>query len=622
MYFGRTGDGIHRRDFINGLLVAASGAALQGVFPGAARAADVVPIGIGDGDGGIGGDPRALRGGNIPSVFNVGHWLRDGRLTFEAQRVHLAPAAYDDFRGTFPIHEDGTPADLVIVGSGLSGLATAFYARRQRPGTRVLLLDANPTFGGNAGRDDAAPIPVVAATAGAYMVAPYAEFLAELYAAVGVDWTAHVVPDPFYSYFFDDRTPHVRPGTRGWNVDTYGAGLADVPYDPQVVRDLKQARQDFRNWYNRAGSPTDPADNSDPRYDYLAQKTLHDYLTVERGFHPAVSDFYTRYSVDALSGTTRQASAYTGISFLGSEYNPLFTFPGGTSGLARHLLKWLVPAAIDGQGSEAVLRNPIRLAALDQPHQPVRLRQTAMALRADSGANAASVVYFRDGRFWRVRAGTAVLAGQGHTAQHLVAHLLPTATREAWRSLVLAPGLTANVTLRRAQPLVDLGLGFNQYFWGSRVWADFTVADWVGPNRHDPDRPTVLTFYDGNDRPAEEMPQERLHLLRAPFAEYEDALREDLGRVLAGADFDFDRDVSAIYVYRWGHALVYPRPGTAFGPPVGQEGQAVRTPAPRHRARAPLGRLFFAGQDVESSPAVESAIGSGLRAATEALDAL
>lgn len=612
-------DGIRRRDFINGLLVAAGGVALGGLRPGAAHAEGMPDASVA---GGIGGDPRALRGGNIPSVYNIGHWLRDGRLTFEGHQVRLAPASYDHWQGTFPIHEDATDPELLVVGSGLSGLATAFFARRTRPGTRVLLLDANSGFGGNAGRDDAAPIPVVAATGGAYAVAPYAEFLEEMYAAVGIDWTAHVVPDPFYSYFFDDRTPYALPGTRGWNLDTYGAGLRDVPYAPDVVRDLKKARQDFRNWYNRAGAPTDPADNSDPRFDFLAQKTLHEYLTVDRGYHPAVSDFYTRYSVDALSGTTHQASAYTGISFLGAEYNPLFTFPGGTSGLARHVLKWLVPAAIDGCDSDAIVADPIRVSALDRPGQPVRVRQTAMALRADSGTNSAAVVYFHAGRFWRCRARAVVLAGQGHTAQHLVDHLIGADRRAAWDSLVLAPGLTANVTLRRAKPLVDLGLGFNQYFWGSRVWADFTVADWVGPNRLDPERETVLTFYDGNERPAEEMPQARQRLLSTPFAEYEASLREDLGRVLAGADFDFDRDVKAVYVYRWGHALVVPRPGTAFGPPVGQGGQAVRTPAPRHVARAPLGRISFAGQDVESSPAVESAVGSGLRAATEALDRL
>ncbi len=615
----RTRDGIQRRDFINGLLVAGTGLALHGLSGGRAHAD--TPDGSPLGDGGIGSDPRALRGGNVPSVFNVGHWLRDGRLTFTSTSVRVAPAAYDDFQGTFPIHA-ADETEVLVVGSGLSGLATAFFLQRQRPGTRVLLLDANPTFGGNAARDDAAPIPVIAATGGAYAVAPFADFLDELYSTVGIDWTAHVVPAPFYSYYFDDRTPYARAGTRGWNLDTYGAGLADVPYDPAIVRDLKQARQDFRNWYNRAGSPTDPADNSDPRFDYLAQQTLHDYLTLERGYHPAVSDFYTRYSIDALSGTTRDVSAYTGISFLGSEYNPLFTFPGGTSGLARHLLKWLVPAAIPGSGSDDVIANPLCTSALDRPGQPVRVRQGAMALRADTQADAASVVYFRGGRFWRARGRALVLAGQGHTARHLVEHLIGDDVRAAWRSLVLAPGLTANVTLRHARPLLDLGLGFNQYYWGSNVWADFTVADWIGARRFDPERPTVLTFYDGNDRPPEEMPAERAHLLRAPFSEYEDALRADLGRVLAGADFDFDRDVSAIYVYRWGHGLVYPRPGTAFGPPLGQGGQSVRTPAPRHLARAPLGRISFAGQDVESSPAVESAIGSGLRAAGEALSRL
>jgi spermidine dehydrogenase len=612
----RTPDGIQRRDFINGLLVAAGGLALHGLPAGRARADG--PLGEGLSDGGIGSDPRALRGGNLPSVFNVGHWLRDGRLTFSGNSVCVAPASYDDFRGTFPVRA-ADEADVVVVGSGLSGLATAFFTLRQRPGTRLLLLDANPIFGGNAGRDDAAPIPVISATGGAYAVAPFADFLHELYAAVGIDWTQHIVPDPFYSYFFDDRTPYARPGARGWNVDTYGAGLADVPYDAEVVRDLKQARQDFRNWYNRAGAPTDPADNSDPRFDHLAQQTLHDYLTVTRGYHPAVSDFYTRYSIDALSGTTRDVSAYTGISFLGSEYNPLFTFPGGTSGLARHILKWLVPAAIDGSSSDELIRNPLRPAALDRPGQPVRVRQTAMALRADTSADSASVVYFQDGCFWRSRGRAVVLAGQGHTARHLVEHLIGDDVRAAWKSLVLAPGLTANVSLRRARPLLDLGLGFNQYFWGSTVWADFSVADWISPRRFDPDRPTVLTFYDGNERPPEEMAAERTHLLRAPFAEYEDALRADLGRVLADTDFDFDRDVSAIYVYRWGHGLVYPRPGTAFGPPLGQGGQSVRTPAPRHLARAPLGRISFAGQDVESSPAVESALGSGLRAAAEAL---
>jgi len=80
------------------------------------------------------------------------------------------------------------------------------------------------------------------------------------------------------------------------------------------------------NWYHKPGAPTDPADNSDPKYDYLSPMTVDSYLTETKGFHPAVSDFYTRYAVDALDGTTSQASAHTSISFLRAEYFPEFAY--------------------------------------------------------------------------------------------------------------------------------------------------------------------------------------------------------------------------------------------------------------------------------------------------------
>jgi hypothetical protein len=81
----------------------------------------------------------------------------------------------------------------------------------------------------------------------------------------------------------------------------------------------------------------------------------------------------------------------------------------------------------------------------------------------------------------------------------------------------------------------------------------------------------------------------------------------------------FDRDVSAVYVYRWGHGMVFPKRGVPFGVPQSRNGQVVRTPAGRHVARAAVGHVSFGGQDTESSPAIESAIGSGLRTALEAL---
>src|SRR5262245_7000788 len=40
----------------------------------------ISPTGIYCGQDGVGQDPRAQRGGNIPPLFFLGHWLRDKRL--------------------------------------------------------------------------------------------------------------------------------------------------------------------------------------------------------------------------------------------------------------------------------------------------------------------------------------------------------------------------------------------------------------------------------------------------------------------------------------------------------------------------------------------------------------
>jgi spermidine dehydrogenase len=86
---------------------------------------------------------------------------------------------------------------------------------------------------------------------------------------------------------------------------------------------------------------------------------------------------------------------------------------------------------------------------------------------------------------------------------------------------------------------------------------------------------------------------ERVKLLSTPFSAYEESLREDLSRVLAPAGFEFDRDVSAIYIYRWGHGMVYPKPGFPFGSPTSKArtGRAHARVA-AHRPRGPRAHLL------------------------------
>ncbi len=615
-------DGISRRDFLNGVLMATGGLAISGFFP--MRAFAHSPVGRNSCDGPIGTDPRALRGGNLPQTFNIAHWLRDGRLTFSQNSVQVSPAVNgcDPYSGNFPIQTDNDSYDLIVVGSGMSGLSAAIYTLQQKPNAKVLILDANPTFGGNAGRDDAPPIPNISGTGGAYAVDPFAPFLEDFYTSIGVDWQANYIQGPFYNYFFDSHTPYVLPGTHSWTLDVYGAGTGNMPYCRDILKDFDKAKHDFIQWYNRPGGPTDPADNSDPRFDYLAQKTLKDYLTLDQGYHPAVSDFYSRYAIDALGGPSEYVNAYSSISFIGAEYAPIFSFPGGTSGIARHALKKLIPNAISGTTTAQIINSPINQSALDSPNNKARLRQNAIVLRADTSSNNASVVYFRNGQFYRVTGKAVIIASQYHSAHRIVEHLINQTTLNAWLQFRVVPVVTANVTLRTASALTRLGLGYNNYWWGSDYWADFAIADWVTPNRNNPNRSTVLTFYGGNLAEPDEMPEERVKLLTTPFGVYEQSLKADLNRILAAGGFDYDRDVSAVYVYRWGHGVTYPKVGFPFGVPIGHDGNTVRTPAPRHIARQQIGRISFAGQDVESTPALESAIGSGLRTSQEIIQFL
>jgi spermidine dehydrogenase len=564
-------DAINRRDFLNGMLLAAGTASVGASIPMRAFA-QLAPSTTFPCDGSIGTDPNVTRGGNLRSVFNIGHWLRDNRLTFKSSSVVLSSSPCDSYQGSQPILADNGNYDVIIVGAGMSGCSAAFYITQQRPGTKILILDAQPTPGGNANRDDAPPIPDIASTATAYAVQPYAPFLTNIYNTTGILWQNYVVPSPFYSYFFDSMTPYVNPGSRSWNIDTYGKGLDAVPYPMNIVNDLKAARADLMNWYHKPGSPTDPADNSDPKYDYLSPMTWDYYLTQVKGFHPAVSDFYTRYAIDALDGTTSQVSAYTSISFTAAEYFPEFAYPGGNSGMLRHIIKWLIPSAITGTTDAELLANPYNLAAMDSANNNVRIRQGAMVLRGDTSNTNGSVVYFLNGQFYRASAKAVIFAGQSHTARTACAQLLSASQANAFDQVTLSP---------------------------------------------------VLTFYGGNTASVADQPNERIKLLTTPFSSYEDSLRADMNRILAGRNFDFNRDVVSVYLYRWGHSMVYPKPGWPFSAPItASNGQVTRVPSARFYARQQIGRISFGAQDVESSPANESAIGAGLRTSGEVLPLL
>ena len=126
---------ISRRDFLNGIPVGAGALALPGLSGWVGEgAASPLPSGP---------YPPALTGlrGSHPGSFEVAHALRD--------RVRTA-GGWDDSGA-----EDGGGFDLVVVGGGIIGLATAWlYRKAVGRDARILVLDNHDDFGGHARRNE------------------------------------------------------------------------------------------------------------------------------------------------------------------------------------------------------------------------------------------------------------------------------------------------------------------------------------------------------------------------------------------------------------------------------------------------------------------------------------
>src|SRR5581483_6835505 len=129
-------DKIERRDFLNGVAVAAGTLLAPRLALGQASGPDASAeeyfLGRGSTQEDPGYYPPALTGmrGNHPGSFQVAHRLRDER------GYHAGQTAQET-------HEE---YDLVIAGAGISGLSAAWFYRQQRPQAKILILDNHDDF--------------------------------------------------------------------------------------------------------------------------------------------------------------------------------------------------------------------------------------------------------------------------------------------------------------------------------------------------------------------------------------------------------------------------------------------------------------------------------------------
>jgi spermidine dehydrogenase len=299
-------------------------------------------------------------------------------------------------------------------------------------------------------------------------------------------------------------------------------------------------------------------------------------------------------------------------------------FPGGNATIARLMLKSLLPTAIDGPHSvEGVCLNRVNFAALDVAGTAARIRLSSTVLHVehdgDAGkATSVSIVYSKNGKLYRVKARSAVMAGGCWTTKHIVKDL-PPAQRQAYAQFYRSPCMMVNVAVRNWRFLYKMGMSGCRWFEGLGNYMDVRKLALTGVEDPTigPDSPVVLTLkvlysYPGSST-EEQGKSGRAELLGTSFKDYERQVREQFSDMFARGGFDARRDIAGIILNRWGHAYLSPQPGFFFG----RDGQ----PAPREILRsAPFGRVAFANTDLAGAMDHRYSILEAKRAVGQLLD--
>ena len=242
----------------------------------------------------------------------------------------------------------------------------------------------------------------------------------------------------------------------------------------------------------------------------------------------------------------------------------------------------------------------MNFSALDVPQAQakIRLSSTVIAVQHEGqapGADFVSVVYVRDGKVYRVKARSAVMAGGSWTTKHIVRDL-PDTLRSAYGQFYRSPCMMANVAVRNWRFLYKMGMTGCRWFEGIGNYMEVRKLAIVGDESPgiDPESPVVLTLkilYSYPGLSTEQGNRGRREMLSTSFKDYERRIREQFSAMFASGGFSAERDIAGIILNRWGHAYLSPQPGFFFG--------TNGKPAPREILRsAPFGRIAFANTDL------------------------
>jgi len=619
--------GISRRDFLDGVALAAGGMALSPLISLANSGQTFSHTGY----------PPSLTGmrGNHPGSYEVAHALA---------RYGQRPTDFAPVDGIY---------DLVVVGGGISGLTAAYlYKKRAGPNAKILILDNHDDFGGHAKRNEfSLDGRTLLGVGGSLNLEQGAmgDAALTLLEEIGVDFAGlrlaidpeYMISDPLaeHGLYLNANDFGADRSINGpWNLTWAGFGDFSA-----AIRSLELPAADEAGLIALIGAEKDFLRGvpDEEREQFLHETPYATFLSERVGMsesgikiaEPWIKALFgvSANSVSIYEALKAGAPGATSVTPAApdtaeaEEVDPdLYRypiFPDGNASVARLLVSHLIPRAVSGDAAENIVTRVVDYGRLDREGASVRLRLNSTAVNVTNREDGlVDVAYVVDGKNRVVRCRSSILAGYTGMVPSLCPEL-PVEQRQNLAYGVKVPFICTNVLLRSGAAVRKQAVSGYQCpgsFYSLVASAPpLSLGGYEAPTAEDD--PLVVWMISapapkatGGESARDLCRLGRHSLLSMSFEEIETATLSQLTGMFGSSGFDAKTDVEAITVNRWAHGYAYEY--MDLHDPKWPPGEA-----PHELARAPIGRISIANSDTEAHAYVQSAIDAAIRAVNEIL---
>jgi len=590
--------------------------------------------------------------------------LRDGMRGSHKGSFEVAhDLAWNSIRPDDPKTYTDTDYDLVIMGAGISGLTSAWLARKKLgPNARILILDNHDDFGGHAKRNefDVDGKRMIGYGGSQSIASPgkYSHEAHDILKSLGI------ITKKFYQYFDNNfyeqhgmgeaihfskkdygKNHLAKPKTKRFLIwetpdekEIIASAIKEWPLSDESKASLHKLLIDREDWCERAM----PNASVNEKRKVLKQTSYKEALIkfaglTEEAYGIFNNDFVGMWGIDweGLSAMTALLYEHLAISMVDLEPSEedkkktdnepfIFHFPDGNASIVRLLIRDLIPDSVKANTMEEMVTAHFDYNQLDEKDNNTKIRLNSTVIEAKNNGNFVDVTYVRDGKAEKVRSQKSILAGYSHILPFIMPEMGEN-QREAIEWAEKTPLVYTNVALTNWRAWEKAGIRSfeNPKGFFNSISLDFPVSMGGVQFSASSDEPIIVHLGHYPTRPGltqrEQHLRGRRDLYKRSFEEFEEAIIHQLTEALGPYGFDAEKDIAGITVNRWPHGYAFEYnelfDDPSFGPYHGSAGGPDK--GPHVLGRKTIGNIAIAGSDASAYAYINGAMDAAILAVKE-----